>query len=59
MQEGLQEHDNRSVERMKREALKPQRTREEIEQTMLELNPRWKPFVPEPPKQRRRRRITR
>jgi hypothetical protein len=55
MQEGLQEHDDRQVERMKREALKPQPPLAEIEQRLRELNPRWKPFVPKPPKQRRRR----
>jgi hypothetical protein len=58
MQEGLQDHDDRQVERMKRQAT-TQRTPAEIEQAMRKLIPNWKPYVPELPKQRRRRRSTR
>lgn len=55
MQEGLQEHDERQVERMKRQPPSPQPTPAEIEQRFRELGLVWKPFVPKLPKQRRRR----
>jgi hypothetical protein len=53
MQESLQDHDERSSERMKRA---PQPSVAERERVMQELIARgFKPWVPEPPKQRRRK----
>ena len=59
MQEGIQEHDERQVERMKRRQIVPTST-EELERIREELILRgFKPYVPPPPKQRRRRNPTR